>query len=357
MALNKIIVVKETNNKISVGLPIQQETLDSVTDRGNTTNNSITVNGLTVAGHGSGTAKIGDLYGSQSYTGISFNNSNTSSGYNLLSSPSDQHLYINRPSGYNIRFKEGDGEPDQMTISSSGNVGIGTTNPSARLAVAGHGTGQALIGDLLGTTNYTGISLNSTSSATTWNLTSSPTDQHLYINRPTGKFITFLESGSYPHQLIIDTGGKVGINIPNGSSPSAKLDVNGEAIIRGPFEVTRTDDNIRVIYRSYNGKNPEQHFLIHDVQDWVIGQDGSDNKFKIASADSTPAFASSSVRLSIDTSGRVGIGTSTPSAKLNVSGDVRLDGQDTTAPSNTSTPVAWFSININGTSYKMPLYQ
>lgn len=50
MALNKIIVVKETDNKISVGLPVTQETLDSVTDRGNTTNNSITVSGLTVNG-------------------------------------------------------------------------------------------------------------------------------------------------------------------------------------------------------------------------------------------------------------------------------------------------------------------
>ena len=50
MALNKIIVVKETDNKISVGLPVTQETLDSVTDRGNVTNNSITVSGLTVNG-------------------------------------------------------------------------------------------------------------------------------------------------------------------------------------------------------------------------------------------------------------------------------------------------------------------
>jgi len=56
-------------------------------------------------------------------------------GYNFLSSASDQNLYINRPTGGNINFRENNG--DQMVIASGGNVGIGTTTPGYKLQVRG----------------------------------------------------------------------------------------------------------------------------------------------------------------------------------------------------------------------------
>jgi hypothetical protein len=55
MSSNKIIVVKESANSLTVGLPITQETLESVTDRGNTTANGISV-GSIVAPTASGTS-------------------------------------------------------------------------------------------------------------------------------------------------------------------------------------------------------------------------------------------------------------------------------------------------------------
>jgi hypothetical protein len=55
MSSNKIIVVKESANSLTVGLPITQETLQSVTSRGNTTANGISV-GSIVAPTASGTS-------------------------------------------------------------------------------------------------------------------------------------------------------------------------------------------------------------------------------------------------------------------------------------------------------------
>jgi len=141
-----------------------------------------------------------------------------SSVENILGGFDSGSIFFKTPSG------------SEMTYTNEGRLGIGTTTPSARLTVAGSGTGRALIGDLYGSQNYTGISLNSTSSGTTYNLLSSPTDQHLYINRPSGRNIRFKEGDGEPDQMTISSSGNVGIGT---QTPSAKLDVSGSTIIRG----------------------------------------------------------------------------------------------------------------------------
>jgi hypothetical protein len=94
---------------------------------------------LQVAGDGTGFARIGGGTGcGGNYTGINLHG-NAFSGcgnYNFLSSPTDLTLYINRPSGQAIRFRENN--VDQVIISSGGNVGIGTTAPAQKLTVAGN---------------------------------------------------------------------------------------------------------------------------------------------------------------------------------------------------------------------------
>lgn len=72
----------------------------------------------------------------EGYNGIWLNGSSNSVDYNLLSTASDKNLYINRPAGAGIYFRQAN--IDQMTITESGNVGIGTTSPgSYKLAVEG----------------------------------------------------------------------------------------------------------------------------------------------------------------------------------------------------------------------------
>ena len=77
---------------------------------------------------------IGDMGCVGTFGGIAFvNTPGPCTNYNLLGSATT--LYLNRPSGGEIRFRENNG--DQMIIAAGGNVGIGTTAPTQKLSVNG----------------------------------------------------------------------------------------------------------------------------------------------------------------------------------------------------------------------------
>jgi hypothetical protein len=75
--------------------------------------------------------RIGEVF--TNYVGINLNGSTSDSDYNILSRAADQNLYINRPSGYSIFFREANG--NQAVIASGGNVGIGTASTSSKIFV------------------------------------------------------------------------------------------------------------------------------------------------------------------------------------------------------------------------------
>jgi len=121
------------------------------------------------------------------------------------------------------KFGIGSGSIPTLTIdTNTGNVGIGTTSPSGKLAVAGEGTGVARIGVSGCGGDYVGIGLfGAMSSCTNYALLGS-TGNNLFINRPTGGNIYFRENNA--DQMFIKTGGNVGIGT---TSPAQKLEVNG----------------------------------------------------------------------------------------------------------------------------------
>lgn len=107
------------------------------------------------------------------------------------------------------------------------------------------------------------------------------------------------------------------IDALTGQVTDYNITISGSLAVTGSFEVFRPNTSNRVFYKtSGSGNNIEQHYLVPDVQDWIVGQDGRDNKFKISSADIS--FASQSVALTINSSGEVSIGTTSSLARLHV---------------------------------------
>jgi hypothetical protein len=90
------------------------------------------------------------------------------------------------------------------------------------------------------------------------------------------------------------------------------------------------------------------------------------NRYKISTPDSSAdlAFYSSGTteRIRFKSDGKVGIGVSSPSAALHISGDITVESATTatsasagarTLPAN---PVDFLVVSINGTSRKIPYY-
>ena len=94
------------------------------------------------------------------------------------------------------------------------------------------------------------------------------------------------------------------------------ITISGSLAVTGSFGVFKSNTNNRVFYITTGSNNIEQHYLVVGVQDWIVGQDGRDNKFKISSADNN--FASQNVGLTISSSGEVSIGTTSSLARLHV---------------------------------------
>jgi len=218
------------------------------------------------------------LIGSEAGTGIPFGS---------LRTGNDANAYIT--------FFTGTGPAERMRIDSSGNVGIGTsafTYPtSGRGLLEINGSSSALIAVKTGDTARGYFA----SSATITELASVGASQPL----------SFTTNGV--ERMRITASGDVGIGT---SSPSQKLNVNGIALFEGSAQ-----GNV-IIQKT--GTNGVALF--------------SDAAGKLGFYDQN----ASTLRMVLDASGNLGIGTASPATKLDVSGAIRastgiLFGTDTAA--------------------------
>ncbi len=91
---------------------------------------------LEVKGSGTGSVYLGEWGGGSSYGAIGLAGSVSSGNYNFVSSPSNTTLYINRPSGQDIHFREGNAvDSSEILFASGGKVGIGLS-PTVKLDIA-----------------------------------------------------------------------------------------------------------------------------------------------------------------------------------------------------------------------------
>ena len=203
------------------------------------------------------------------------------------------------------------GGSSRLHVNSSGNVGIGTTSPSAKLQISTTMTSSPTSNIFLdvdgsNTTGGGGSIIFGTSatagSTTSYNakITGTRVAGGLGGDSELGFWTTLVSDTTTAQQrMTITKEGNVGIGT---TSPDYNLDVNGDVGING--------------------------YIYHNGDDSRIGFEGND---------AIRMYTANSVRLQINSTGNVGIGTTSPSEKLHVNGNGLFNGGLTVGDSAADT--------------------
>jgi hypothetical protein len=262
-----------------------------------------------------------------------------------------------------------------MILTADGNVGIGSTSPSRKLDVVGN----ARIGDNTAQQKFAALQVSAGQGSVTtyrdidmcgsW---AAGEGHAITANYGTGvdnivgqivfqhdspgsriKFGRIYDSGNqstYPMNLVSNgSGANLGIGT---DSPARRLDVReGNVQIVANFQSTNTTSS-RIKFTDANT--------------------GAENVNIGATGTSLAMWTNNTVRMTILSGGNVGIGTVTPTHKLHVNGNLRVDSSTSFTTEYGAVPNAiignqqdekclgtpdeWLAINVSGTDYAVPLF-
>lgn len=212
---------------------------------------------------------------------------------------SGSDMYLIQRESANMIFRTANAE--RMRIDSSGKIGIGTTSPGGKLDVAGNTDARVILGRAKFdnyVSDYLYLSHFDQGSATNYALNQSPAGS-TSINAPTGQNVA-LKINNSAKLHIQGTTGNVGIGT---TSPTYLLHVAGSANI---------ENDLTFGIGGFLGTSTS-NFTMFSLGDLIYNADSNNN------GDSNHIFKESGNELMrINSSGNVGIGTTSPQAKLEV---------------------------------------
>ena len=212
------------------------------------------------------------------------------------------------------------GGSERVRIDTSGNVGIGTSSPAGKLHVNG-GSFDSLTVSGNSTNSVAARFQNSAASARNWNIGSSGGGPS-----PAGTFFIYDDTASAT-RMVIDSSGNVGIGTTN---PLRRLDISG-----GGLAFTEAAGASRSIHW---GDTTNIYPLL------ITGNATSGNCFLTFNTNTFGNIGTE--RMRIDSSGNVGIGTSSPSGRLDVVG-----GRSFFAPASETFAVGVRYVSTGGSFY------